>query len=111
MARLTDSRGVHSVGPCASRRAFCAAVPRAATPRCRPDETVPGLECCYGTYAYSYADLPPDVPRLCQQARRHGCHNPIETPDERHHCDACGGDYCVVHADPEDHDCASVIRT
>ena len=79
-------------------------------PKFGPEETVPGLECSYGSLAYSYADTPLDIQNVQMQARRRGCHNPVETPDERHHCDLCGGDYCTVHAEPTAHDCEAVIR-
>lgn len=72
-----------------------------------PEETIPGLECRYGSFAYSYSHAPAD--NVQARSRRAGCHNPIETPDERHHCDACGGDYCAVHAEPAAHDCVDVI--
>lgn len=75
-------------------------------PKFGPEETVPGLECSYGSFAYSYASPPYES---AQQSRRTGCHNPVERPEERHHCDCCGGDYCDVHADPAAHDCENVI--
>lgn len=76
-------------------------------PHYAPDETVPGLECHYGTFAYCYSGDPTDNVR--QRARRPACHNPTETPAERHPCAACGGCYCSIHAAPADHDCAYVI--
>ena len=77
-------------------------------PRYGPEETVPGLECSYGSLAYSYAAPPYEA---AQQARHAGCHNPVETPGERHHCATCGGDYCSVHAEPAAHDCGDVITS
>lgn len=76
-------------------------------PKYGPDETVPGLECSYGTFAYAYSRIPED--NVSQRSRRAGCHNPVECPHERHHCDICGGDYCSVHADGSAHDCHCVI--
>lgn len=72
-------------------------------PNYGPEETVPGLECSYGTLASSRFLLPSD------NARRHsrllGCHNPVEKSSERFHCAVCGGDYCCIHADRPAHDC------
>ena len=70
-----------------------------------PEETVPGLGCGYGTFAYSYADRLQGRPPY-----RYACHNPVEAPDERHYCSQCGGDYCAIHAEPAAHDCAFVIE-
>jgi hypothetical protein len=72
------------------------------------DETVPGLECSYGTFAYSYSGDPADNNH--EHAHRAACHNPVEEPDERHHCAECGGDYCSVHAEPANHDCSYVAQ-
>ena len=69
------------------------------------EETVPGLACGYGTFSYSYTDRLQGRP-----PHRYACHNPVEAPSERHHCDQCGGDYCTIHAEPAAHDCAFVIE-
>ncbi|MBV9848485.1 MAG: hypothetical protein JO250_02240 [Armatimonadetes bacterium] len=75
------------------------------SPMYGPEETVPGLACGYGTRAYSYTDR-----LLARPPTRFACHNPVEDPDERHHCALCGGDYCAMHAEPTAHDCAYIIR-
>ena len=67
--------------------------------RAESDKTTTwGLECSYGSLAYRSAVSPL------------GCHNPVETPGERYHCDRCGGEYCSLHAEPVAHDCLSVLR-
>lgn len=66
-----------------------------------PDEFVPLLECSYGSYVYQPNPQTVELPLNCP-----ACHNPVERPEDRHHCSDCGGDYCSVHADPTAHDCA-----
>ena len=117
MARLTDNEGRLLGGlnglrfskPPTTERAAVAVRTTAKTrlaPKYGPEETVPGLGCGYGTLAYSYTDRLQGRP-----PQRYACHNPAEAPDERHHCDLCGGDYCTLHAEPSAHDCAFVIET
>ena len=72
------------------------------------EETVPGLECDYGTFAYLAASAPGKDPR--ERSRLAGCRSPIEKPDERHYCASCGGCYCIAHAEPAAHDCGEVIQ-
>jgi hypothetical protein len=76
-------------------------------PRFGAEETIPGLACSYGAFAYSYARMPDSSSQ--GRSRLPGCHNPVEDPDERHHCEFCGGDYCSIHAEPSGHDCSHVI--
>ncbi len=78
-----------------------------------PKETVRWLECSYGDMNYvtyssagSLQALQPDN----LEPRHLGCHNQIDKPHKRSHCEACGGDYCQTHAEPEAHDCASILR-
>jgi hypothetical protein len=112
MARLTDNQGRLLGGldglrfrqaPTLERSAVAApARVMTRTPLAAqygPEETVPGLGCSYGALVYSRA-----------ARHRNACHNPIETPDERHHCDLCSGDYCSVHAEPAAHDCMFVAE-
>ena len=112
MARLTDNQGrllggLEGLGfrqaPTSERSAPTGRVATMAplAPRYGPEETVPGLGCSYGAHVYS---------RAAGHARHRSCHNPIETPDERHHCNLCGGDYCSVHAEPAAHDCMFVAE-
>ncbi|MBV9850932.1 MAG: AN1-type zinc finger domain-containing protein [Armatimonadetes bacterium] len=114
MAHLYDSSdillgGLHSLR---GLRAYAPATPEAIprtrlNPKFGSEEIVPGLECSYGSFAYSYGPFSHDpFPR---HSRLHGCHNPVETPKERHHCDFCGGDYCSVHAERAAHDCSNVV--
>lgn len=123
MARLTDSNGALLGGLNTAPNAARTSAPKAAAasrrtppetppaPKWGPNEIILGLECSYGTLAYFYADQPWDVQNVRQQSRLPGCHNPIETPEERHHCETCGGDYCIVHAEATAHDCVFVIRS
>lgn len=116
MARLHDSRGrllgglnaipVPSPDPSPESR-LAPGLP----PKYGPEETIPSLVCSYGALAYSYSETPLDMGSAFTQSHRRRCHNPVETPDERHHCDGCGGDYCTVHAEPVAHDCAAIIPT
>ena len=113
MARLHDSGG-NLLGGLDSSSGQRALLPiPASVPQTRlnspfgAEETLLGLKCSYGTYAYaSDHDL--------QIGSRHslhlkGCHSPVEEPDERHHCHVCGGDYCSTHAERAAHDCSDVI--
>lgn len=81
--------------------------PPARLPDYELGEIVIGLECNYGTFAYSHHASP--LNNVSEHPQQPACHNPIETPDERHHCAACGGDYCEKHAAPAAHDCEHVI--
>ena len=112
MARLTDNQGRllggleglrFSQAPNSEHSAHTARVATKTplAPRFGPEETVPGLGCSYGASAYSRG---PGYPH------RHACHNPVEAPDERHHCDLCGGDFCSLHAEPAAHACTSVLE-
>lgn len=115
MARLTDSDGrllggldgLRLCKPPASEHGMTAARAVSQTllaPRYGPEETVPGLECSYGSLACSYTDRLTGRP-----PHRFACHNPVEDSEERHHCEHCGGDYCAVHAEPAAHDCAYIV--
>ena len=126
MARLHDSSGkllggFHSSRSGATPQATAVSVtapsyvpPQPLTPylnrRFAPEETIPGLLCSYGTFAYAFADTSLGSQAAAQQSPKRGCHVAIETPRERHHCDDCGGDYCLVHATPLAHDCKYVIQ-
>ncbi len=113
MARMHDNQGKLVGGLAASTGAMppapAAYAPSRArlNPRFGAEETIPGLECSYGSFAYAY--LPTEEGGVGRRSRLPGCHNPVEDPDERHHCAACGGDYCSVHAETSAHDCESVI--
>lgn len=74
----------------------------------RPTETVSGLGCSYGAFAYSRSPRPEDRGHL--RPLRPGCPNSVEPPNECRRCNLCGGVYCAAHAEPAAHDCASVIR-
>lgn len=69
-----------------------------------PDEFAPLLECSYGSYIYtqnpSNVGMPLNSP---------ACHNPVERPEDRFHCELCGGNYCSVHAALTAHDCERVM--
>jgi len=118
MARLYDSEGRLLGGM--SRQPSCEAfIPDASSeialplyagrnPEFDPDEFVSGLECCYGSLAHSYAELPSGI-QVHQCSRHAGCHNPVEAPQERHYCSACGGAYCTLHAEPAAHDCQFIV--
>jgi hypothetical protein len=79
------------------------------SPQYEADEVVLGLECNFGVFAYSYASG--GRHNVSEHPHRSGCHNPIETPAQRHHCDRCGGDYCALHAEPAMHDCQYIVST
>ena len=111
MARLQDNQGA-MLGGLHSHTARATGAARGGSrtslnPHFGPEETVPGLACSYGCLAYSYAL--PLRDGLPGRSRLPACHNPVEAPDERHHCDSCGGDYCSVHAESATHDWGHVI--
>jgi hypothetical protein len=68
-----------------------------------PDEFVRLLECCYGSYVNH-----PNPTGVGMPLSRPVCHNPIERPEDRHHCEFCGGNYCSVHAERAAHECESL---
>ena len=113
MARLHDSGGNLLGGLGSAGGLRTPFFPGANTPQTHlnplfgAEETVPGLRCSYGSLAYASARDFGAGAR--DRAHLAGCHNPVEAPDERHHCDCCGGDYCVAHAEAAAHDCADVI--
>lgn len=112
MARLYDSSG-NLLGGLEAAQGLHTTLSLAEVPRTRlnprygAEEIIAGLECSYGSLAYSYDR----TPREGGYARPLflSCHSSVEDPDERHHCDFCGGDYCLVHAERAAHDCDSVI--
>ena len=57
-------------------------------PRYGPEETVPELECSYGSLTYAYSAPPYEAARdeAAQRSRLDGCHTPVGTPAERRHC-------------------------
>ncbi len=74
-------------------------------PEYGPGEIVFALHCAYGSLpTLGYSSAPAPAPR------RRGCDALIEEPEERHFCPACGGYYCLLHADPAVHECRSVRR-
>ena len=88
MAEPTDLSGTpsHDANRDGSPAGRLTAAPQAGTasehptplnPKYGPEETVPGLECSYGSLAYSYASPPYEA---AQPSRRAGCHTPVETP-------------------------------
>lgn len=113
MARLYDSSGNLLGGLDAAQGLLTTFSPETDIPRTRlnpqygAEEVVPGLECSYGSLAYTYDRIPQDGAYACPQFL--GCHSTVEDPDERHHCDFCGGDYCSTHAERTAHDCDNVI--
>ncbi len=70
-----------------------------------PDEFVPLLECSYGSYLHTANPAGMEMPLT-----RPVCHNPVERPEDRFHCDQCGGDYCSVHTARAAHDCERLVR-
>jgi hypothetical protein len=116
MARLTDNNGVllggletplsYLLSPLNETGAAAITAPAEPPlpPTYGPGEIVFALHCAYGslpTLGYSAAPSP----------RRRGCDTLIEEPEERHFCPACGGYYCLLHAEPTAHECRSVRRT
>lgn len=69
-------------------------------------EVVPGLGCDFGTFHLA-APRKPGV--TVSRSRIPDCHNSVESPGDRHHCEMCGGDYCSVHAKIDAHDCQNVV--
>ncbi len=115
MARLQDSRGRLLGGLNTITRDTANPSPQSRmgtrlAPQYGPEETVPHLVCSYGSQAHRYTATPLDAQNAQVQSRKRGCHSSVETPDERHHCDQCGGDFCAVHAEPAQHDCDLVIQ-
>lgn len=126
MARLTDSTGtlLGGLDTSPARRftpsneampvALHAPAAPPLTPDYEPSEIVFALECSYGalTYlTYSSTQAPQASMDARPRPRPYGCDTLVEMPDERHHCPKCGGYYCAFHADPEAHECASVLRS
>ncbi len=70
-----------------------------------PNEVISALQCYYGLLNYSAS---PDLKHF-EKVRRPmpRCPAAIEEPEERHHCAHCQGFYCLVHAEPLAHACAS----
>lgn len=116
MARLTDNNGVllggletplsRLLSPLNENGAAAITVPAEPPlpPEYEPGEIVFALHCAYGslpTLGYSAAPSP----------HRQGCDALIEEPEERRFCPACGGYYCLRHAEPAAHECRSVRRT
>ena len=115
MARLTDNNGLllgglptplsHLLSPPAATPTAPITVPAEAplAPEYGPDEIVFALHCAYGSLpilGYSAAPSP----------HRPACDALIEEPEERRFCPACGGAYCLAHAEPAAHECRSVRR-
>jgi len=127
MARLTDNSGAllggleiplsRLLSPLSrtqkdAARAITAPAGPARTPEYGPGEIVFALHCAYGTFhhlAYSAAPLAAGSGRRSPHHR--SCDTLIEEPEERHFCPACGGYYCLGHAEPAAHECRSVRRT
>ncbi len=115
MARLTDNNGVllggletplsHLLSPLnEAPTAITVPAEPPRSPEYGPGEIVFALHCAYGSLpllGYSAAPSP----------RRQGCDALIEEPEERRFCPACGGYYCLLHAEPAAHECRSVRRT
>ena len=119
MARLTDNNGVllggletplsHLLSPLnetqrnETQAAITAPAEPPRPPEYGPDEIVFALHCAFGTLpTLGYAVAP--------SPRRPGCDALIEEPEERRFCPACGGYYCLRHAEPAAHECRSVRR-
>ena len=113
MARLYDSSGKLLGGLDAAQGQLTTFSPVADVPRTHlnpnygPEESVPGLECSYGSLAYTYDRSPLEGAYARPQFL--GCHSSVEDPEERHYCEFCGGDYCSSHAERAAHDCENVI--
>ena len=115
MARLTDNNGVllgglemplpRLLSPLAETQTAAITAPAQPPrlPEYGPGEIVFALHCAHGslpTLGYSAA----------ASSRRPGCDALIEEPEERRFCPACGGYYCLTHADPVTHECRSIRR-
>ena len=77
-------------------------------------ETVHWLECSYGNMGYlTFSSGQPRVPspEAGPDARPYDCHSQVDSPHKRHYCPACGGYYCIIHAEPAAHHCQTVIIT
>jgi len=76
-----------------------------------PKEDVRWLVCSYGalpTVVYSTLGSSPDSRFAVGERER--CQNQVDKPHKRHYCPNCGGYYCVTHAEPDAHDCKSVMQ-
>jgi hypothetical protein len=113
MARLQDSGGnllgglATVIGHTPSLGTLAGSPRTSLNPQFGPEETVPGLVCSFGSFAY--ATERDTRMGSGDHLRQVTCHNSVETSDERQHCEQCGGDYCTTHAESAAHDCDKVI--
>ena len=124
MARLTDSNGALLGGlemPLARLLAslngaqaapICVPASPPTAPAFGPGEVVFALHCAYGTFpSLGYSAASQAANGIRRSPRRWGCDSLIEEPEERHFCPACGGYYCLDHADAAAHQCRSIRRS
>lgn len=123
MARLTDNNGVllggletplsRLLSPLNETQAAAITVPAEPPlpPEYGPGEIVFALHCAYGSLpTLGYSAAPPEACGGGRSPRHRGCDVLIEEPEERCFCPACGGYYCLLHAEPATHECQSVRR-
>lgn len=123
MARLTDNNGVllggletplsRLLSPLNHLPAAAMTVPAEPpfAPQYAPDEIVFALHCAFGCLpTLGYSAAPPAAGEHKRPPRQPECGALIEEPEERRFCPACGGYYCLIHAEPAAHECRSVRR-